>query len=116
MPGQTIPTQTDATTTGVPAPEQVLADLEQILVEVVGDDLLLDEPLGMETSFNDDLQLESIEFVALAEMLLERYGERVDFVSWMAEKELDEVVALTAGDVVAFVVGQLSDGPQPGEA
>jgi acyl carrier protein len=95
---------------GVPTTDQVLKDLDRILVEVVGDDLLLDEPLSMETSFNDDLQLESIEFVALAEELLNTYGERVDFVNWMAGMELDDVVALTAGDVVNFVVRSLSEG------
>lgn len=87
--------------------ESVLADLERILLEVVGDDLLMDGPLTMETSFSDDLQLESIEFVALAEELLNTYGEKVDFVSWMSGMELDEVVALTAGTVVDFVVTSL---------
>lgn len=110
MPGQMTPTDAETTQggAGVPSAEQVLADLDRILVEVVGDDLLLDEPLNMATSFNDDLQLESIEFVALAEELLNTYGERVDFVSWMAGMELDQVVALTAGDVVDFVVRQLA--------
>jgi acyl carrier protein len=88
--------------------ESVLADLDRILTEVIGDDLLLDGPLAMETSFDADLQLESIEFVALAEKLLEQYGERVDFVSWMAGMELDEIIALTVGDVVSFVVGSLA--------
>ncbi len=76
-------------------PAAVLAELEKILTEVIGDDLLLDGPLTMETSFDQDLQLESIEFVALAEQLLETYGEQVDFVAWMAEMELDEIIALT---------------------
>lgn len=81
----------------------VLAELERILVEVIGDDLLLDGPLTMETSFDQDLQLESIEFVALSEKLLETYGEQVDFVSWLAEMELDDIVALTVGQLVEFV-------------
>jgi acyl carrier protein len=88
--------------------DAVLEELERILTEVIGDDLLLDGPLTMETSFDQDLQLESIEFVALAEKLLEEYGERVDFVTWMAGMELDEIVALTVGDVVHFVVGSLA--------
>lgn len=82
---------------------QVLAELEVMLVEVIGDDLLLDGPLTMETSFDEDLQLESIEFVALSERLLETYGEQVDFVGWLAEMELDEIVALTVGQLVRFV-------------
>ena len=81
----------------------VLAEIERILLEVIGDDLLLDGPLTMETSFDEDLQLESIEFVALSEQLLETYGEQVDFVAWLAEMTLDEIVALTVGQLVAFV-------------
>jgi acyl carrier protein len=83
--------------------QAVLEELERMLVDVIGDDLLLDGPLTMETSFDQDLQLESIEFVALSERLLETYGEQVDFVSWLAEMELDEIIALTVGQVVAFV-------------
>lgn len=91
-------------------PESVLADLERILVEVIGDDLLLDGPLTMETSFDQDLQLESIEFVALSEKLLETYGEQVDFVGWLAEMELDDIIALTVGQLVDFVATHASTG------
>ncbi len=83
--------------------QSVLDELERMLVEVVGEDLLLEGPLTMETSFDADLQLESIEFVALSEKLLETYGDRVDFVSWLADMELDQIVALTVGQLVDFV-------------
>ena len=84
--------------------ERVLADLSEILGDVIGEDFLLEDELTMETSFDEDLQLESIEFVALAEQLLERYGEKVDFVGWLAGLELDEIIALTVGQLVDFVV------------
>jgi acyl carrier protein len=90
-----------------PTPDAVLAEVDRMLAEVIGDDLLLDGPLTMETSFDGDLQLESIEFVALAEKLLETYGERVDFVAWMADMELDDIIALTVGQLVDFVVQSL---------
>ena len=95
-------------------PEIVLAELDRILLEVVGDDLFLDEPLSMETSFDQDLELESLEFVALAEQLLQTYGERVDFVAWMAGMELDDIIALTVGQVVDFVVSSLAGTPATG--
>lgn len=113
MPGQT--TDTAGAAAVDTSPEAVLAQLEQILTEVVGDDLMLDGPLSMDTSFSDDLQLESIEFVALSEELLTTYGEKVDFVSWMSAMDLDQVVSLTAGQVVDFVVTSLSD-PSPAGA
>ncbi|WP_110180682.1 acyl carrier protein [Nocardioides solisilvae] len=95
-----------ATATGAAAPsrDDVRAELERILTDVVGDDLLLDGPLTDETSFDADLQLESIEFVALADQLLATYGEQVDFVGWMAGMQLDEIIGLTVGQVVDFVV------------
>jgi acyl carrier protein len=92
---------------GTVTTESVLAELERILTEVVGDELLLDGPITLDTSFDADLQLESIEFVALSEQLLTTYGERVDFVSWLAGMELDDIIALTVGDVVGFVVSSL---------
>ena len=66
----------------------------------------------------DDLELESIEFVALAEELTERYGEQVDFVGWLADLELDALVTMTVGQLVEFVAGCLDapDGSSDGSA
>jgi acyl carrier protein len=86
-----------------PRHEAVLQSVSEAVLEVVGDDLALDGPLSMETSFNADLELESIEFVALAEVLQRRHGG-VDFVAWLSTKELDEIIALTLGDLVEFIV------------
>ena len=102
MPGPS--STTDPADAGAPTTETVLHDLREILLEVIGDDFLLEDELTMETSFDADLQLESIEFVALAEQLLERYGEQVDFVNWLAEMDLDQIIALTVGQLVDFVV------------
>ena len=41
----------------------------------------------------------------LAQLLT--YRERVDFVTWLAGMELDDIIALTVGDVVGFVVASL---------
>ena len=106
-PELTSPEVADTAPGGVVTTESVLAELERILTEVVGEDLLLDGPITLDTSFDADLQLESIEFVALSEQLLTTYGERVDFVTWLAGMELDDIIALTVGDVVGFVVASL---------
>lgn len=71
--------------------------------EVVGGEWALDQPITMETSFNRDLELESIEFVALAEKMQERYGAEVDFARWLSGKELEEIIELKVGDVVAHI-------------
>jgi acyl carrier protein len=83
----------------------VLAEVTEMITEVIGVDELVGLEIGLETSFQEDLEVESIEFVALSERLMARYGNDVDFVGWMAGMELDEIIALTVGDLVVFVVG-----------
>jgi acyl carrier protein len=83
--------------------QDILHTVERLVIEVAGDELLLAGPVTMQTSFNADLELESIEFVALAEKLQAHYGQAVDFVGWISKKQLDEIIALTVGDLVEFI-------------
>lgn len=85
------------------APTDILATIERLVIEIAGDEITLAGPLTLATSFNADLELESIEFVALAEKLQAHYGAGVDFVGWISTKELDQIIALTVGDLVAFI-------------
>lgn len=83
---------------------EVLAAITEMLGTVIGEDeLLVVDEVTMDTSFNDDLELESIEFVALAEKLQDHYGGAVDFVGWISTKELDQIIALTVGDLVELI-------------
>lgn len=79
-----------------------LAVLTELLKEAMDDDLA-DLDVGPDTSFQDDLELESIELVALSELIEARWGGEVDFTAWLSSKSLDEVIGLTVGDVVAYV-------------
>jgi acyl carrier protein len=81
----------------------ILRTVEQLLVEIVGDEIALTGPMTMATSFSTDLELESIEFVALAEKLQQHYGAQVDFVGWISQKELDQIIHLTVGELVEFI-------------
>jgi acyl carrier protein len=83
--------------------DEILRTVERAIVEIAGDEILLTGPLTLATSFNADLQLESIEFVALAEKLQQQYGATVDFVGWISKKELDQIIALTVGELVEFI-------------
>ena len=83
--------------------DQILATVQDALVEIAGDELLIAGPITMTTSFNADLELESIEFVALAEKLQQRFGASVDFVGWISKRELDQIIALTVGELVEFI-------------
>lgn len=79
--------------------------------EVLGDDLDPGQQITPDTAFTEGLELESIELVALAEKLQAHYGDRVDFVAWLATKDLDDVLRLTVGEVVEYIDRCLSSKP-----
>ncbi len=91
-----------------PTREQVLASLATMIRDVIGEEWVKEIDIGMQSSFNEDLELESIEFVALAEKLEHEYGGRVDFAGWLAGMELEQIIALRVGQVVEFITGCLS--------
>lgn len=86
----------------------VFDEVVKIVTDVVGEDFLLDEEITPETSFNGDLGLESIEFVELSEKLQEHYGDRVNLVEFIAEKDLDGMMAITVGELVTYIESQLA--------
>jgi acyl carrier protein len=84
--------------------ESVLADIADMLGSLLGDYGLEDVEIGMDTSFNRDLELESIDLVALAGHLEARYGRQVNFAEFVADMDLDEIIELTVGRLVEHVV------------
>ncbi|MFJ7159907.1 acyl carrier protein [Streptomyces sp. NPDC101118] len=101
---------TTTRTPAAPAPESAdgaatgtLGEITRMLVEVVGDEFLLADEVTMKTTFNDDLALESIEFVALADLLHRRYGLEVDLMGFLAEKDMEEILAMSVGDLVTHI-------------
>jgi acyl carrier protein len=93
--------------TGAGTEEAVLEVVRTMIVAVVGEEYLLDMEIGMDTSFEDDLEMESIEFVKLGARLTEHYGGGVDFAAFLADKDLDEIIEMRVGTVVAYIVDAL---------
>ncbi len=103
------PSTTDATRTDLD--RETLETLTRFLQEVIGEEWADEIDITADSSFSGDLELESIEFVALAEKMQAHYGDSVDFVGWLSDKEIDDIIALTVGDVKAFIVQCLSSTP-----
>jgi len=84
--------------------QQILEDVRTMIAGIIGQDVdLNDREIALDTSFNRDLELESIEFVVLSEQLQNRYGKDIDFAGWLAGKELQDIINLRVGDVVRFI-------------
>ena len=88
--------------------DSVLNEVARVVRDVIGEEWAREIPISLTSSFADDLELESIEFVALAERLKEKYGKKVDFAGWLAKKELKEIIGLRVGDLVEFILQCLS--------
>jgi acyl carrier protein len=99
LPGPTD-TREDLTT-------QVLDEVRGVLSDVIGEEYVEELDVDMDTAFRADLDIESIEFVAMGEVLRERYGDRIDFVEWLTTMELDDIIALTVGELVDHIVEKL---------
>jgi acyl carrier protein len=78
----------------------VVKALAGMITDVVGDEVF---EIEATSSFKDDLAFQSIQFVALAELIQERWSE-LDFVGWITAKAVPEMLALQVGDVADFIV------------
>jgi acyl carrier protein len=84
-------------------PGSVIPQIRQIVTEIIGEDAaeLLD--FTEESTFILDLEMDSIQLIHLAERVNDRYGDQVDFVGWLSTKPIEDLLALTVGDVANFV-------------
>ena len=96
--------------------ERVLEVVKTILADVIGEDYVSMMEIGPETSFQSDLEIESIELVAMGEQLQETYTH-VDFAAWLSTMEVDEIIAMTVGDLVDHITTTAHESsPVPAEA
>jgi acyl carrier protein len=61
-----------------------------------------------------DLGMESIELLALAELLQSRYGDAVDLPAFVAGLDIDRIIGFSVGDLVGFVAAGRADAGLPG--
>ena len=83
--------------------EATFAQVANLLDEMIGGADLLGVEITAETRFHEDLQLESIDLVTFAGILTESFGPQVNLAQYLAEKDLDEVIDMTVGDISAYV-------------
>lgn len=75
---------------------ELFTEIAAILVDVTGEDRVTPD-----ATLDGDLGLDSLDVVEFAARLRERYD--VDFLGYVATLEIDELIALTAGDVARLV-------------
>jgi acyl carrier protein len=88
------------------AQDRILADLTEMINAVLGD-FADDRPITMDTTFRDDLGMESIDVVSLAGRLQARYGDTVNFAHFVAKLDLETVGELRVGQLVEHIATSL---------
>jgi acyl carrier protein len=88
----------------------IIRDITAVIREAVAEDWIQEFEIGANTSFNDDLDLESIEFVTIAAGLQQYFGEQIDLIGWLSTKSFDDLITLRVGNIAEFVSNSLVAG------
>jgi acyl carrier protein len=86
------------------------------IIEVVGQEFYEECEVGLDSTFAEDIELESMEMMEIAERLMQTYEGRVDFIAWFADMELEEIIELTLGQLIDFIVRSLEESGQSAPA
>jgi acyl carrier protein len=86
----------------------VFDEVAGLVRDVIGEDFLLDEEITPATSFGEDLALESIEFVELSERLQQRFGQRANLATFVADMDIDAFMGITVGQLAGYIADQLA--------
>jgi acyl carrier protein len=78
--------------------EAALESVREILIEILGDGI----PIEMDSTFAGDLGLQSVEFVALAELLHDRYPG-LDLVEWVTKMPAEDVSEIRVSQLAELV-------------
>jgi acyl carrier protein len=88
----------------------VLADVDTMLRGVLGD-FGADAVITRETTFRDDLGMESLDVVSLAGRLQARYGNSVNFALFVSTLDVASVAELKIGQLVDYITESLDKEP-----
>ncbi|HEV2635717.1 MAG TPA: phosphopantetheine-binding protein [Actinocrinis sp.] len=87
-----------------------LADLTGLLARVTGEGESWAQRIGPDTALEADLGVDSVEFVVLNALLRGRYGDAVDLLGLLRGLDLDQIIGLTVGDLLAHLGAVGDDG------
>lgn len=82
---------------------EILQQVIAAIREAIAEDWVQDFEIDADTSLNNDLEIESIEFVSIADKLQKLFGAKVDVIGWLSQQDINTLIAMTVGDLVKFV-------------
>jgi acyl carrier protein len=86
-----------------PAGDRLLAGMIALLCKVTGEDADWAAGITASTRLERDLFLDSLEMTALCDLARETYGDKVDLAAFVSGLDIDQIIGLTVGELVAQV-------------
>ncbi|HEY3608004.1 MAG TPA: acyl carrier protein [Pseudonocardiaceae bacterium] len=82
---------------------ELFAEIAGIIRDVTGQCDEWAARIAPDSALEGDLGLESMELVDVGARLRDRFGDRVDLLAYVGGLDIDELIDLTVGDLVAYV-------------
>lgn len=86
--------------------DKVHKTIVDTIIEVVGQEFYEESDITLDSTFAEDIEIESTELLEISEKLMETY-ENVDFVAWLSDMDLEDIVEISLRDFVNFIVSSL---------
>jgi acyl carrier protein len=84
--------------------DMVFKQLSIFVADIIGDGVIEEIGISQKSIFTKDLEMDSIEIVAFAEKVKQKYGHEIDFISWISKMKFQELYNLSVGQVVDYIV------------
>lgn len=82
---------------------QLLTQVVEVIRGAIDEDWVMDFAIDAQTRLSDDLEIESIEMVAIAAALQQTFGAQVDIIGWLAGQDIRQLIALSVGDLTNHI-------------
>jgi tocopherol O-methyltransferase len=94
-------------------PTKTYHEIVELLRVLLDQDAAWSAIVSPATTLDGDLELESVELTALSRVLQQRFGAETDLAAHVAGLDVEQIIALTLGDVAAFVTAQATPPTPP---
>ncbi|WP_329493069.1 hypothetical protein [Kitasatospora herbaricolor] len=99
-----------------PARAELVRRIADLLREIVGEDRAWADAVRPDTRLDGELLLESHELAAWSLALRRDHGDHLDLVEHVAGLDIDQIIALTVGDVADLVAAGRRGSAEAGRA
>ena len=83
--------------------EEIFVLMKQFITDVIGEEFVEEMDITLESSFNKDLEMDSIEIVAFSEKIKQHFGDTINFTGWLSQMDIDQLIGLNLGMIVNFI-------------